>query len=74
MRQASDWGRRAVVSALAALLLTAARIVPAPAELDDGDGFDGDGLVLPLALLAVAAVAVWALLGGRRGNKPIAGV
>jgi uncharacterized RDD family membrane protein YckC len=61
------------VSALAALLLTAAWVAPVLAELDDGDGFDGDELVLPPVLLALGGVAAWALLRGRRGGTPSAG-
>ena len=68
MTQASHRLRRAAVSALAALFLTASWVAPALAQVDDGEGVDGDEIVLPLVLLALGGVAVWALLRGRRGG------
>jgi peptidoglycan/LPS O-acetylase OafA/YrhL len=48
-------------SALAAVLLGLAWVVPALADLD-GDGFDGDELLLPLllgAVIVVGGIAYW---------------
>jgi predicted phage tail protein len=46
----------------AALLLAASWVAPVFAQLDDGDGFDGDELLVPFALgaaLVVGGIAYW---------------
>jgi hypothetical protein len=56
-------------SAFAALLLAAAWVVPVFAELD-GDGFDGDELILPVMIVgAVLAVGLIAWRGRRATRR-----
>jgi len=56
-------------SGLAALFLAAAWVAPVFADLD-GDGFDGDELILPVMIVgAVAAVGLVAWRGRRAGRR-----
>jgi hypothetical protein len=59
---------RAGTIALAALVLSLAWALPALAQVDDRDGFDGDELFVPLVLLGVGAVLAWTALRARRGT------
>jgi hypothetical protein len=53
-------------SVLAGLLLVVAFMGTALAQTGDGDGFDGDELGLPLALVALVVVGVVAFVLARR--------
>lgn len=57
------------LSLVAALLLVAAFAAPVLAEIGDADGLDGDELVLPLLLGAVAVVGIAAVIRGRRPSS-----
>jgi hypothetical protein len=51
-----------VAMLVAALLLAGAWVAPVFAQVGDGDGFDGDEVLLPLALVAaivIGGVAYW---------------
>ena len=52
----------------AALLLAGAWVSPVLAQIGDGDGFDGDELVLPLLLGAAVIVGVVAYWRSRRSQ------
>jgi len=52
----------------AALLLAGAWVSPVLAQIGDGDGFDGDELVLPLLLGAAVIVGVVAFWRSRRSQ------
>ena len=57
-----EWALSLAGTVGAALLLAAAWVVPVFAQVGDGDGFDGDELLLPLVLAAaivVGGIAYW---------------
>jgi hypothetical protein len=57
-------------SAVAALLLAFGLIGTALAQTGDGDGFDGDELWFPLALVALVVVGLIAIMIARRRTGP----
>lgn len=57
-------------SVVAALLLAFGLIGTALAQTGDGDGFDGDELWFPLALIALVVVGLIAFMIARRRTGP----
>ena len=60
-------------SVVAALLLVFGLIGTALAQTGDGDGFDGDEIWFPLALIALVVVGLVAVVLARRRTGPRSG-
>lgn len=66
----NDQFLRIGTSVLAGLLLAATFMCTALAQTGDGDGFDGDELWFPLALIALVVVGLVVLMIARRRTDP----